>query len=71
MYCKYLFENFNIFCQLRINSSKVYCKFPKNREVAIRTIVLIVAKCIVNAVDLSLQNLHIPVLIVAKCIVNP
>ena len=53
-----------------INSSKVYCKFLNLNLGEERFIVLIVAKCIVNAVFCDFKKGYAYVLIVAKCIVN-
>ena len=53
-----------------INSSKVYCKLPKYKQVPDTVSVLIVAKCIVNLnADFTTFKTFL-VLIVAKCIVN-
>ena len=70
MYCKYESNPTQNRLEEGINSSKVYCKFSKIIRIIHNYIVLIVAKCIVNApFELVKYNLFI-VLIVAKCIVN-
>ena len=53
-----------------INSSKVYCKYTSYLPIFNLNRVLIVAKCIVNAVNLKSNGQINYVLIVAKCIVN-
>ena len=54
----------------RINSSKVYCKLLFTALSPLITVVLIVAKCIVNMKIKKIQGEYMMVLIVAKCIVN-
>ena len=53
-----------------INSSKVYCKLFQNWRLHHKTVVLIVAKCIVNNLFFKKLVVVVFVLIVAKCIVN-
>ena len=53
-----------------INSSKVYCKLASITISTLVTVVLIVAKCIVNGEDPGCRCWATAVLIVAKCIVN-
>ena len=53
-----------------INSSKVYCKSYWQMKTFYETVVLIVAKCIVNKWFLAENVTGLKVLIVAKCIVN-
>ena len=48
----------------------MYCKFPKSSITNNNSIVLIVAKCIVNLNLPSVDIYYHKVLIVAKCIVN-
>ena len=70
MYCKWWHVGGGKTDRESINSSKVYCKFNFFVFLVIFTIVLIVAKCIVNViVSLSVFK-NTFVLIVAKCIVN-
>ena len=70
VYCKFISLHCNSSDNLSINSSKVYCKY----KIVIRSyfyfLVLIVAKCIVNAIQTTGQQALGMVLIVAKCIVN-
>ena len=60
----------DVFLQDGINSSKVYCKYCWNNNSDKCSIVLIVAKCIVNDDFVALLENETDVLIVAKCIVN-
>ena len=70
MYCKFHFLFYLDTIILRINSSKVYCKFFNVSLMIFSYFVLIVAKCIVN-VDMLKGAIELSnVLIVAKCIVN-
>ena len=55
---------------MSINSSKVYCKWFLSVNICTTLKVLIVAKCIVNAVVIEDESVIPGVLIVAKCIVN-
>ena len=48
----------------------MYCKFIISPSYCFTTLVLIVAKCIVNVEDIILDIVDSKVLIVAKCIVN-
>ena len=48
----------------------MYCKSCLKFAKFSQNLVLIVAKCIVNSVRTSIDNLKTSVLIVAKCIVN-
>ena len=61
---------YNRFVKLRINSSKVYCKCQCFYIPNYKSIVLIVAKCIVNQYSDNESYSVGTVLIVAKCIVN-
>ena len=70
MYCKFAPLVGLLGQGLSINSSKVYCKWGIQCAASGDTAVLIVAKCIVNAVSENLKEISILVLIVAKCIVN-
>ena len=70
MYCKLGGYRFDSGIGNCINSSKVYCKYIKERILIIKELVLIVAKCIVNVKLMHLIPHRDFVLIVAKCIVN-
>ena len=70
MYCKCIsFAGFHS-CKVSINSSKVYCKLLFTALSPFITVVLIVAKCIVNVTVGGTYESQFGVLIVAKCIVN-
>ena len=70
MYCKFCNLGKLLASLLCINSSKVYCKFISHTSSTDVSIVLIVAKCIVNYFKGFLGLRKNFVLIVAKCIVN-
>ena len=70
MYCKLVYYLYNQIMTIRINSSKVYCKYLLPTKLFFFIKVLIVAKCIVNSQFTLSFATNFKVLIVAKCIVN-